>query len=72
MCMAYGPVGQHPCSEESVVFQFMLTVFFLAQALLPFGKQNIKGVTWKNSNTVFVAQCDSNVVKRGERGLEEC
>ena len=62
----------YPCSEESVVFQFMLTVFFLAQALLPFGKQNIKGVTGKNSNTVFVTECDSNVVKRRGQRWEEC
>ena len=68
---AKSPHPNIPAQRSLLCFSYAHSVF-LAQALLPFGKQNIKGVTWKNSNTVFVAQCDSNVVKRGKRGLEEC
>ena len=60
--------GYIPAQRSLLCFSYAHSVF-LAQALLPFGKQNIKGVTWKNSNTVFVAQCDSNVVKRGRAGV---
>ena len=57
---------------KSVRFQLLRAVFF-APTLSPSSKQNIKGVTGKNSNTVFVTKCDSNVVKRrGQQGWQEC
>ena len=60
---------------KSVRFQLLRAVFFCAHTPppSPSSKQNIKGVTGKNSNTVFVTKCDSNVVKRrGQQGWQEC
>ena len=59
---------------KSVRFQLLRAVFFLRlHCTPPSSKQNIKGVTGKNSNTVFVTKCDSNVVKRrGQQGWQEC
>ena len=53
-------------------FSYCVQCFF-APTLPPSSKQNIKGVTGKNSNTVFVTKCDSNVVKRrGQQAWQEC